>query len=162
MKRYTLGLITLMTLSLAACLRAEEATPVVVDLRADALYARANRLPIILFFHSRNCPFCREVDEQYLKPLEGQNAKAPIFLIRRVEIEQTQPLITFSGHRTDFRSFAQQQGVRLVPHLRFVGPDGEGLAPDLVGLSTRDFYGGYLDEAVARARKMLRTSTPSR
>jgi hypothetical protein len=54
------------------------------------------------------------------------------------------------------RRFARDQGVRLVPHLRFVGPDGEPLAPDLIGLNPPDFYYGYLDGSIQQAFDRLR------
>ena len=130
--------------------------PVAVDLHADAQVARAARLPIVLFFYSQSCPFCREVEELYLKPLQKENSPRPRFLLRAVEIDATRPLISFTANKTDFRQFAQEQKVMLVPHLRFFGPDGERLAPDLVGLSSRDFYGGYLDDSIAAARAKLR------
>ena len=146
---------------LGGCRVAGEALPVAVDLRADAQLVRAQRLPIVLFFHSTSCPFCREVEESYLKPLLKSNEQTPRFLLRSVEVSQTRPLVTFGGGKTDFRAFARQQGVMLVPHLRFLGPDGEALAPDLVGLTTRDFYGGYLEDSiVAAATKLRGKATP--
>ena len=148
--------IPMLSVVLGACNAAGEALPVAVDLRADAQAARAQRLPIVLFFHSATCPFCREVEESYLKPLQKHNEPTPRFLLRSVEVSQTRPLVTFDGSKTDFRRFARQQGVTLVPHLRFLGPDGEALAPDLVGLTTRDFYGGYLEDSIAAAAEKLR------
>lgn len=132
-----------------------EDLPLAVDLRADARTARAERLPIVLFFYSRSCPFCREVETLYLKPLQKDNLKSRRFLLRRIETGEQQALIDFDGTKTDFRSFAQQQKVMLVPHLRFFGPDGERLAADLVGLASRDFYGGYLEDAIEEARAKL-------
>lgn len=156
MKLYKYGLITLMTLLLAACLRPEAEAPVSVDLRADGQYARANRVPIILFFHSRSCSFCREVEELYLKPLQENNMNPHRFLLRRVETGLRQTLVDFNGNKTDFRTFAQQQKVILVPHLRFFGPDGDRLTADLVGFSSHDFYGGYLEDAINQASEKLR------
>lgn len=148
-----LCLVVMAALSLGA---AADDLPLAVDLRADADVARVERLPIVLFFYSRSCPFCREVEELYLKPLQKENIKPRRFLLRRVETGERQALIDFNGTKTDFRTFAQQQNVMLVPHLRFVGPDGERLAADIVGLGSRDFYGGYLEDAIEEARAKLR------
>lgn len=148
----------ILTLSvvLGGCNAGGEALPVAVDLRADAQVARAQQLPIVLFFHSTTCPFCREVESSYLRPLLKTNAQTPRFLLRSVEVSQTRSLVSFDGSKTDFRAFARQQGVTLVPHLRFLGPAGDALAPDLVGLTSRDFYGGYLEDSVAAAAEKLR------
>lgn len=145
-----------LSLFLSGCSEAREALPVAADLRADGQLARAQRLPIVLYFHSATCPYCREVEELYLTPLQKENERAPRFLLRTVEIGQAQALVSFDGTRTDQRAFAKRQGVTLVPHLRFLGPDGEMLAPDLAGLTTRDFYGAYLEGAISTAGEKLR------
>jgi thioredoxin-related protein len=149
-------LFALLSLFLSGTSAAGDALPAAVDLQADAQTARTQHLPIVLFFHSTTCPFCREVEDLYLTRLQKDNAKAPQFLLRTVEINQTQPLVSFDGSSTDYRAFAKQQGVRLVPHLRFLGPDGEVLAPDLVGLTPRDFYGAYLEDSISSAGEKLR------
>lgn len=143
-------------LLVSGCSVAGEMLPAAVDLRADARTARAQRLPIVLFFHTTSCPYCREVEELYLVRLQQENAAAPRFLLRTVEISQTKPLVLFDGTRTDYRAFARQQGVTLVPHLRFLGPDGEPLVPDLIGLTLRDFYGAYLEGSIDSAGEKLR------
>jgi thioredoxin-related protein len=145
-----------LSLLLSGCSEARDALPAAVDLRTDAQLARAQRLPIVLFFHSTTCRFCREVEDLYLARLQKENETAPQFLLRTVEVSQTQPLVTFDGTRTDYRAFAKRQGVTLVPHLRFLGPDGEPLAPDLVGVASPDFYGAYLEGSISSAGEKLR------
>jgi len=157
--RFPEFLFAFLSLFLAGSSVAGDALPAAVDLQADAQVARAQRLPIVLFFHSTTCPFCREVEDLYLTRLQKENEKAPHFLLRTVEISQAQPLVAFDGSSTDYRTFAKQQGVKLVPHLRFLGPDGTALAPDLVGLTPRDFYGAYLEDSIAEAGEKLRRAT---
>jgi thioredoxin-related protein len=128
------------------------------DLKADAAQARAERKVIVLFFHSDSCPFCRQVEEIYLPLLLREDAQAPRFILRTVEIRSGQAMTGWDGRETTQRDFARAQGVRLVPHLRFVGPDGEALAEDLIGLNPPDFYSGYLDSAVQAAFEKLRSS----
>lgn len=149
-------LFVVLSLLLSSCSEARDGLPVAVDLRADGQLARAQRLPIVLYFHSTTCPFCREVEDLYLTRLQKQNESVPQFLLRTIEVSQTQPLVTFDGTRTDHRAFAKRQGVTLVPHLRFLGPDGEPLVPDLVGLTSRDFYGAYLEGSISGAGEQLR------
>jgi thioredoxin-related protein len=155
--RFLPRLLLAVALALAAALSpAHEPLPAVRDLRTDSAEARRDRLPIVLYFYSRSCPYCREAEEHHLRPLLAANARAPRFVFRSVEIGAAGPLTDFAGQETTMREFSRRQGVRLVPHLRFVGPDGEILAPDLIGLTLRDFYGGYIEDAISRAgEKML-------
>jgi thioredoxin-related protein len=140
----------------AATGAAGDVLPAAVNLQEDGRQAAAGGLPVVVFFRSASCPFCREVEELYLQPLLRDSAAAPRFVLRAVDIDQSRALIGFDGARTDHGRFARQQGVRLVPHLRFVGSHGEPLAEDLVGISSHDFYGGYLEDAINAARDRLR------
>lgn len=147
----------LIGLLLAAALsRAHEPLPAAVDLRADGIEARRAGLPIVLFFHSRTCPFCRQVEELYLPAALLADGANPRFILRTVEFDVARPMQDFDGQATDMRTFARAQGVRLVPYLRFLGPDGQPLAPDLIGLNPPDFYAGYLDDAIREAFDKLR------
>jgi hypothetical protein len=140
----------------SACSRAHEPLPAAQDLRADGVEARRTGLPIMLYFYSRTCPYCREVEEDYLRPLLAGNTDQPRFLLRSVETDAARPLTGFDGMATTMQAFSRRQGVTLVPHLRFVGPEGAPLAPDLVGLTLRDFYGGYLEDSINQAGAKMR------
>jgi thioredoxin-related protein len=161
MRRSTLSvaLFFVFSLLLSSCIEARDTLLPAFDLRTDARTARAQHLPIVLFFHSTTCPYCREVQDLYLVPLQRENEKTPRFLLRTVEISQSHPLVSFDGTRMDHREFAKRQGIALVPYLRFLGPDGEVLAPDLAGLSSRDFYGGYLESSLDTAGEEMRKRT---
>lgn len=137
--------------------RGAEALVPAQDLRADGARSRAQRLPIVLFFETADCPFCRQIEAQYLPALLRDNAREPMFILRTVNIDSSRRIRMFDGTVTDMRDFAGRQRVRLVPHLRFVGPDGETLVPDLVGLTTPDFYAGYLEGSIRAARDKLRS-----
>ena len=41
------------------------------------------------------------------------------------------------------------------PTVLFLGPQGQEIAERLVGLGSNDFYGAYLDDRLATARKVL-------
>lgn len=126
------------------------------DLQADGRLARTRHLPVVLFFHSAGCPYCRQVEDLYLRPLAGENARAPRVILRAVQIDSPVAMKDFAGVRTDMQTFAARQGVGLVPNVRFLGPDGAPLAPELLGYSSPDFYAGYLENAIASATRMLR------
>jgi hypothetical protein len=49
--------------------------------------------------------------------------------------------------------WAQTHGYRVAPTVAMVGRDVQPLFAPLVGYSSRDFYGAYLDDQVARAQR---------
>jgi thiol-disulfide isomerase/thioredoxin len=135
---------------------ASERLPRATDLHADGGLAQAQRLPIVLFFHTTTCPYCRQVEDLYLRPLARENARFPRIILRAVDIDAPLEMKDFSGAVTDMRTFAIGQGVGLVPSIRFLGPDGAPLVPELLGYSSPDFYAGYLEDAIREATQKLR------
>jgi hypothetical protein len=48
----------------------------------------------------------------------------------------------------------QRYRITMVPTVLFLGPQGE-IAERLIGYGSRDFYGAYLNERIANAKKKL-------
>lgn len=136
--------------------------PAAADLRADGDQARRERLPILVFFASRTCPYCHEVEELYLKPRLASGEYRNKVIMRVVYIESTQSLRDFRGRQTDHAALARRYGVMFTPTIKIVDGDGVELVPELVGLAPSDFYGAYLDEAISAALTKLRAPTLSR
>lgn len=58
-----------------------------------------------------------------------------------------------AGLRFTPAQWAQSHGYRVAPTVAMVGRDAQPLFAPLVGYSSRDFYGAYLDDQVARAQR---------
>jgi hypothetical protein len=142
-------------LALTGLAGASEGLPRATDLHTDGGLAQAQRLPIVLFFHTTTCAYCRQVEDLYLRPLASENTRSPRIILRAVDIDAPLVMKDFGGTITDMRRFAIRQGVGLVPSIRFLGPDGASLAPELLGYSSPDFYAGYLEDAIRSATRKL-------
>jgi len=155
--RWFFGVVTAAMLAPSpAGLLAAEPLKAATNLQSDGAASRRSRLPIVIFFYSRTCPYCREVEENYLRPLLAENVKAPRFLFAAVDVNSSSHLVDFRGQVTTMRDFARKSGIAVVPFLRFVGPDGSVVAPDIVGLTLRDFYSGYIEDSLQRGIATLR------
>ena len=145
--------------ALSAAVPASDALVQARDLQADAEMARAGGMPIVVFFASDFCPYCHEVEELYLEPLQRHGAYAERVLIRKVHVDRAIPLVDFAGRRRGHDDFARREGASLTPLIRFYAPDGRELAAALRGMSSREFYGGMLWEALDESiRKLCLTS----
>jgi thioredoxin-related protein len=156
MKRFFLALSAAALLAGATLAPAGGELPAAADLQADAEQAARARVPLLVFFSAYSCPYCREVEELYLQPLQADPASARRVLIRTVLIDSHRRLYDFDGRRTDHAGLARNYGVFFTPTIKLLDPQGRELAPALVGLTTRDYYGGYLEEAIERALARLR------
>jgi thioredoxin-related protein len=132
------------------------------DLAADAGAARQRSVPILVMFNAKGCPYCHVVREYYVEPL----ARSPQFgdrvILRVVDVDGYDRLVDFDGSVTDHSAFASRHSVTLTPVLKFFGPDGRELAPQLIGLTTEDFYGWYLEQRLSDALDRLRVNRQAR
>lgn len=128
--------------------------PPAQDLRHDAEEARRAGVPLVLFYSSPSCPYCITVREEFLLPLQRQRG-GPAALMRRVDVDSDAAALDFDGRPTTHAEFARRRHVGMVPTLGFYGWEGTQLAEPIVGLLTPDFYGAYVDRAIAEARARL-------
>lgn len=129
--------------------------PRAVDLRADAQHAAQRNIPILLMFASETCSYCRQVEADYLLPLLDDAEYAGRLLIRKLLVRDPRPLVDFDGSRLETALLADRYGVDLVPTLVFVDAHGREIGERLVGLSTLDFYWGYLQRSLELAEQRL-------
>ena len=108
-------------------------------------------MPILVFFTSASCPYCREVERLYLHPMYARGDYRERLLIRMVEVGGNAPLADFSGRRTDHGEFARHERVAFMPVIRLYDAAGRERVPQLFGYTAPDFYLGYLEQAIAQA-----------
>ena len=129
--------------------------PLATDLAADAKDVRRRRTPLVVLFSLPNCPYCHEVRRSHLLPLLKDPARGPGFLLRQVDLGGGARVIDFDGRATTHGEFARARGVRTAPEVVFWDERGRAIAEPLRGMLLPDFYGAYLDESLASARRSL-------
>lgn len=134
----------------------------------DALLREAARdsSVIVAFFSLPGCPYCEAVRREQLRHLaRGQSAQR----LRVVEYELgDRTPFTGAPARTHGPGDADDAGaprnpaalaasldVRVAPTVAFIGPDGKEVAERLVGYSSPDFYGAYLEQRITQARSRI-------
>ena len=126
------------------------------DLTRDAMIAKQDKKPILVFFSSESCAYCEIVRDLYLQPMQADKAYDNKVIIREVSIEGIDDIIDFQGKRMDQEEFADQEGATLTPVIRIYSPTGQLLTPELIGYSSPDFYLGFLEDSIEDARNKLR------
>lgn len=135
---------------------AERGLPLAADFHADAAQARTLERPILVFFAAESCPYCHAVETLYLSRLHNDEAYADKVLIRVVRVERQTRLRDFAGRSTTHAAFAESYGVKLTPVVKLLDADGDELVPALVGYSSPDFYGAYLEQNIEAAIAAVR------
>jgi hypothetical protein len=96
------------------------------------------------------CPFCKVVRENYLHPLIASGLQ-----VVQVDMRDNHPLIDFDGTPLTQDAWVRKQGIKLAPTVLFFGAQGREVATRLKGAYLPDFYGAYLDEQLAVARRVV-------
>jgi thioredoxin-related protein len=138
----------------------DELPPVTIiaarDLQADAQLAQQRGLPILLYFASDYCGYCRYVEEAQIKPMLRNRDYDAKVMVRRVNLSNARELIFVNGIRLSADQLASLYQAPLTPTLIFINAEGKEIAPRLVGVGSEDYYGGDLDNSIATALQHLR------
>ena len=151
---------TLLVCALGACalgvspaFAADTALPVPTSLPKAATLAVGKGEPLVLLVSLPGCPYCEMVRRSYLSPMRVEG-----LLVSQINTtDATSPLEGFNGKRSSGAEFTREMSIRITPTVLFLDASGRELAPRLEGFTGPDFYGAYLNEALANARKALKT-----
>lgn len=130
----------------------ETALPVPASLPEAARAAAAKGEPLVLLVSLPGCPYCELVRRNYLLP--GQR-DAGWHTCQLDVNDRSARLIGFDGRATTAALQTDAWRAKFTPTVLFFGSRGQELAERLVGIAVPDFYGAYLDERLATARKAL-------
>ena len=111
---------------------------------------------------SDHCPYCYQLESDFLIPMQISGDYEDRAVIRKIEIGYGSSVRDFDGSWVDADEIADRYNVSVTPTLVFIDSKGSQLARKQVGLTTPDYFGGYLDESIATALDMLRRTKPLR
>ncbi|MCO5105847.1 MAG: thioredoxin fold domain-containing protein [Burkholderiaceae bacterium] len=112
---------------------------------------------VVALFSLPGCPFCEAIRRDQLRHLAREQSAQRVRVVE-YEITDRRP---FAGPASGApapaspAALAASLDVRLAPTVAFIGPDGKEIAERLVGYSSPDFYGAYLEQRIAQARERL-------
>ncbi|HTD02563.1 thioredoxin fold domain-containing protein [Undibacterium sp.] len=138
------------------CLLAQAASaketplPAAANLALEAAAAARQHMPLILIVSLPDCPYCEQVRRRHLVPMHKQG-----FIVRQVYINGESSVTGFDGKPLSQKQLALDYAVKAAPTVLFLDMQGRPLAAPIVGALLEDFYGAYLDEAIATAKQKL-------
>lgn len=147
------GGLLLPALTLPATAQAKDtALPVPTSLPAAAQAAAAKGEVMVLLVSLPGCPYCELVRRNYLLPGRQQ---AGLHAWQLNIADRTTPLLGFDGKNATAAAQISAWKAGFTPTVLFLGPQGQEVAERLVGVASPDFYGAYLDDRLAQARKAV-------
>jgi hypothetical protein len=125
--------------------------PIALDLRRELQEALLRGQPLVVMASLEGCPFCKLVRDSYLAPLRAETGQPVV----QIDWGSAQAVRDFSGAARTHDQLVREWDVTVTPTVFFFGRDAKEAAPKLVGASIPDFYGAYLDERLAVARRLI-------
>jgi len=125
--------------------------PLAKDLQSDAQLARKKGGVVLVLFENEHCGYCRRVLNEFLIPMSRNPEYQAKLVMRKVDNAGYASLKDFNGTRAAHTDFSRRHHVRMVPTVMLFDTQGNRLTSPLVGLSTADYYGYYLDQAIDEA-----------
>lgn len=130
----------------------DTALPIPASLPEAARLAARQGEPLVLLISLTGCPYCELVRRNYLLPARKESGLQAWQLN---VADGSTPLTGFDGKVTNAAAQAKAWKATFTPTVLFLGPQGQMLAEPLVGAAIPDFYGAYLDERLALARRAV-------
>ncbi|SPD63282.1 Thioredoxin [Cupriavidus taiwanensis] len=121
--------------------------PPATDLAAHGADAARRGEPLVVLVSMPGCGYCDAVRRNYL----GPQATAGEIAVRELDMTADTPLRDADGSQTTARAWARAHQVRVAPTVLFLDRQGRAAANPLRGMQP-DFYGAYLEQALAQAR----------
>jgi thioredoxin-related protein len=143
-------------LCLVPLARAGPGLPAATDLQRDGRQALQVHLPLLLEFSAADCPYCQQVEQEFLVPLLISGEYRDRVLIRRLLVNSAAAVTDFDGVRRGAVDIARRYRAHVLPTLVFLDGHGNELAGHMVGISTPELYGGYLDACIDTALELVR------
>lgn len=128
------------------------------DFTLEARTAQARKVPILVMFGRRNCAFCDQVLNEFLVPMQHNTEYDTKVIMRRIDIGSSARLRLFSGKNTTHAHFAKENNIFLTPTIKLFDAEGNELTEPLIGLTTPDYYGGFLDQRIDEALAKVRAA----
>ena len=135
--------------SLAAA--TDASVPPALNLQKDGVVAQEKGIPVLLEFSMHGCSFCEQVEDEVLKPMLISGDYDNKVIIRKIMIDEDTNITDFNGKPVSFDELASRYSVFVTPTLVLLHGNGEAMGLEMVGVTTIDFYGAYLDQAIDTA-----------
>ncbi len=124
------------------------------NLQVDAALAKEHGLVVLVLVTLPSCSACEFVKEDVIEPMIAADYFNNVAVVRELSL-QDYSIIDFDGGTIGAHNFASRYSAEFAPIVLFLSANGDQLHKPIIGMSSRDYYGFYLEEAIAESIKRL-------
>jgi thioredoxin-related protein len=133
--------------------------PLARDLAQDAALAKDKQGLVLVMFSGERCAWCMRVLNEFLAPMSRNADYQSKLVMRKVVLSNSLNMKDFQGRQVNQRQFAKSFGVNFVPTVMVFDASGQPLGKPVVGFTTADYYGAFLDEMIDAGLALARKPT---
>lgn len=131
--------------------------PDVQNFTLEAKQSMDKQAPIMVLFMSNSCPYCEQVLQEFLLPMQRDAEYDSKVILRQIQVSSSKKMVDFNGKITTPNMFARAHKVWAVPTVVLFDSQGQVLT-EIVGLLTVDFYQAYLDIAINESQAKIKAA----
>ncbi|MBW5290828.1 MAG: hypothetical protein Rsou_1127 [Candidatus Ruthia sp. Asou_11_S2] len=131
------------------------ALPLAKNLLEDAQLVRKNETPILIMFSIPNCPYCQEVKQEVIAPMNELDEYKNKVIIRHVNAGTLKDMKDFYNNDTNHGRFAFQNGINFYPTIFLMDNYGANLGK-IIGVPSMDYYWTELDKVIDKSITKLK------
>lgn len=106
---------------------------------------------LVVMISQRGCSYCQLIHDDFLAPMHRGGLYEKKALFRELKIDSNTVILDFDAQPITPKQFANKYQSTLTPTLLFLDSKGNALVANMVGISTPEFYGYYLDQSIDEA-----------
>ena len=133
----------------------------VKDLQKLSQLMAEKKLPLLLALSVEHCPYCQQLESDFLRPMLLSGEYKDKIIIRKLSLELDTKIIDFEGESIDSKAFAKRYQAYMTPTIIFIDHNGKEVAEKIIGISTPQFFGAYIDIEVEKALEATRKQVVS-
>lgn len=99
---------------------------------------------------------CDVLEEEIIKPMLRSGDYENTVIIRSLEMDSFDTMKDFDGNDTTAAALAKTYKVKLTPTLLLLDVNGNEVAERIMGVYSLDFFGAYVDEALAKGLSVIK------
>lgn len=126
------------------------------DFSSLAAIMEEKQVALLLEFHADGCPYCIQLEEEFLQPMLLNTGYESKVLIRKLKKDSGSEVIDFEGRKMSTSAFAKAYNITLTPTVLFLDSKGNELVKRIVGINTPSLFGGRLDNGIEKALIKIR------
>jgi len=110
---------------------------------------------LVLEFSTKNCRFCRQLEEEILKPMLISGDYHDLVDIKQLALDSDTTIKDFDGSPISGKLLAKRMNIIVAPTLVFLNPQGQEVSERIVGINTPEMFSAYVDAAIDEAHQAI-------